>query len=103
MWCPWLSGWFLVSISPAAPETWWDMWLCGGPGSECPELGKIPTLEMEALGAVGFLLDCFPDWYCLKKNALEKECLISRVPGCRHHLCLFSFLCLKPCKIFMKH
>lgn len=67
MWCPWLSGWFLAFISPASPETWWDTWLCGGTGSECPELGKIPMLEMEALGAVGFLFDCFPDWYYLKK------------------------------------
>lgn len=68
------------------------MRLCGSTASECPEQEKIHMLEMEALGAVGFVLDCLSDWYYRKKNALEKECLISRVLGCRHHLCLFSFL-----------
>lgn len=37
-------------------------------GIICRELGKNQMLEMEALGAVGFMLDCFPDWYYKKKT-----------------------------------
>lgn len=43
------------------------MRLCGSTGSECPEQEKIHMLEMEALGAVGFVLDCLSDWYYRKK------------------------------------
>lgn len=49
------------------------MWLCGGTGSECPELEEILMLEMEALGAVGFVLDCFPDWHYLKKKCIRER------------------------------
>lgn len=45
----------------------------GSAGIVRPELGKIQMLEMEALGAVGFILDCFPDWYYKKKKCIRER------------------------------
>lgn len=62
-------------------------WLHGGMFKDSWTL----CLRSGSQGSEGFMLDCFSDW-CRKKNALEREYLISKVPQCQHHLCLFSFL-----------
>lgn len=66
-----LGGFFSVHVTSCSRDlvghvVVWKHW------SECPELEKIHVLEMEALGAVGFVLDCFPDWYYLKKCIRER-------------------------------
>lgn len=57
--CPWLSvGWMQCGTHCCSQHG-----VDGSAGNVCPELGNIEMLEVEALGAVGFLLDCFPDGY----------------------------------------